>query len=61
MNLATGLVYFFENSIRTLALLLDWGAVELVLNQIRFAEKIIVSLLFATLEAENIFLVYIST
>ena len=61
MNLATGLVYFFENSIRTLALLLDWGAVELVLNQIRFAEKIIVSLLFATLDAENIFLVYIST
>ena len=61
MNLATGLVYFFENSIRTLALLLDWGAVELVLNQIRFAEKIIVSLLFATLDAENIFLVCIST
>ena len=61
MNLATGLVYFFENSIRTLALLLDWGAVELVLNQIRFAEKITVSLLFATLDAENIFLVYIST
>ena len=61
MNLAAGLVYFFENSIRTLALLLDWGAVELVLNQIRFAEKIIVSLLFATLDAENIFLVYIST
>ena len=61
MNLATGLVYFFENSIRTLTLLLDWGAVELVLNQIRFAEKIIVSLLFATLDAENIFLVYIST
>ena len=61
MNLATGLVYFFENSIRTLALLLDWGAVELVLNQIRFAEKIIVSLLFATLDTENIFLVYIST
>ena len=36
---------FFENSIHTLALLLDWEAVELVLNQIRFAGKIKVSLL----------------
>ena len=51
---------FFENSIHTLALLLDWEAVELVLNQIRFAGKIKVSLLSAILGAENIFPVYIS-